>query len=129
MHLKNLEEENCSSVYIFKWHSTKFVDALEKLGRRKLQQSTSSTGILHTTRYFGSKIDMMQDDNISKTLVMGCYYTPATILHVIRISKENPPCLFNQNLLILRMLMMKGTSDLLRIKEFGTRVSLRENWS
>lgn len=71
--------------------------ALEKLDIRELQQSTSSSGILHTTRSSGSKINMMQNDNISKTLDMRSSYTPATILPVIRISKENPPCLFNQS--------------------------------
>nr|XP_010325171.1 uncharacterized protein LOC104648859 [Solanum lycopersicum] len=71
--------------------------ALEKLDIKELQQSTSSSGILHTTRSSGSKINMMQNDNISKTLDMRSSYTPATILPVIRISKENRPCLFNQS--------------------------------
>jgi len=62
-----------------------------------LQQLAFSTDLLNTTRDSGSKIDLMQDDDISKILDVGGYSTPATVLPIISIPKKDPPCLFNQN--------------------------------
>ncbi|KAH0642601.1 hypothetical protein KY290_034191 [Solanum tuberosum] len=103
--------------------------ALEKLGRRKLQQSTSSSGILHIARNSDSKIDMMQDDNISKTLDMRGYYTPTTILPVIRISKENPPCLFNQNPVDIVDADDERYFRTIEDQRIRDKSSLWENWS
>ncbi|KAG5611171.1 hypothetical protein H5410_022452 [Solanum commersonii] len=72
-------------------------NALEQLGGRKLQQLASSIDLLNTTRDFGSKSDLMQDDDISKILDVGGYSTPATVLPIINIPKKDPPYLFNQN--------------------------------
>ncbi|XP_055822163.1 uncharacterized protein LOC129890687 [Solanum dulcamara] len=71
--------------------------ALEQLGRRKLQQSASSSDLLHTTRDSDPKVDLIQDDDISKKMDMRGYSTPATVLPVISIPKKDPPCLLNQN--------------------------------
>ncbi|MCD7447831.1 hypothetical protein HAX54_035309 [Datura stramonium] len=72
--------------------------------KRKLQQPTSSSGLLCTTskeepgRFIGgassSKVVPLQDDNISKSLYVG---GPIAALPISTIPKNDPPCLFNQN--------------------------------
>lgn len=71
--------------------------ALEQFDGIIFQQSGLSNDLLHTIRDSGLKVDLMQDDNIFKTLDVGDYSTPATVLPIRSIPRKDPPCLLNQN--------------------------------
>lgn len=90
-----------------------------------MQHSTLSSGILHTTR----NSDMIHDDNISKTLDIENYYTPATILSVIRFSKENSSCLFNQDPDDVMDIDNEMYFRTIKHQIIRHKSSLRENWS